>query len=77
MSLARPRDRKTLNHDAEFKRLRAHITEKLLGYGTKARQTQSRKLVLPDILPEDLDQPRRNGPPRRPSEEKRETIVST
>ena len=77
VDIPRPRDRTALNHDPEFKRLRAHITEKLLGYGAKARQTQSRKLVLPDILPEDLDQPRVNRPPRRPSEEKRETIVST
>ena len=77
VDIPRPRDRTALNHDPEFKRLRAHITEKLLGYGAQVRQTTTRKLVLPDILPEDLDQPRVNRPPRRPSEEKRETIVST
>jgi nitrate/nitrite transport system ATP-binding protein len=77
VDIPRPRDRTALNHDPEFKRLRVQITEKLLGYGAKARQTQTRKLVLPDILPEDLEQPRVNRPPRRPSEEKRETIVST
>jgi nitrate/nitrite transport system ATP-binding protein len=77
VDIPRPRDRTALNHEPEFKRLRAHITEKLLGYGASARQTVSRKLILPDILPEDLDQPRVNRPPRRPSEEKRETIVST
>ncbi len=76
VDIPRPRDRTSLNHDPEFKRLRAQITDKLLGYGARARQTSSRKLVLPDILPEDLDQPRRSGPPRRPSEERRETIVS-
>lgn len=74
VDIPRPRDRTALNHDPEFKRLRAQITEKLLGYGAKARQTVARKLVLPDILPEDLDQPRVNRPPRRPSEEKRETV---
>lgn len=77
VDLPRPRDRKALNQEPEFKRLRAHITEQLLGYGARARQTVTRKLVLPDILPEDLGQPRRSGLPRRPSEEKRETIVST
>ena len=77
VDIPRLRDRTALNHDPEFKRLRVQITEKLLGYGAKARQTQTRKLVLPDILPEDLEQPRVNRPPRRPSEEKRETIVST
>ncbi len=74
IDLPRPRDRKALNHEPEFKRLRAQITDQLLGYGAKARQTVTRKLVLPDILPEDLDQPRVNRPPRRPSEEKRETV---
>jgi nitrate/nitrite transport system ATP-binding protein len=77
VDIPRPRDRTALNHDPEFKRLRVQITQTLLGYGAKVRQTTSRKLVLPDILPEDLDQPRVNRPPRRPSEEKRETIVST
>ncbi|MBC8012062.1 MAG: ABC transporter ATP-binding protein, partial [Burkholderiales bacterium] len=77
VDLPHPRNRAALNHDPEFKRLRAHITSRLLGFGAKARQTVTRKLVLPDILPEDLDQPRVNRPPRRPSEEKRETIVST
>ncbi len=74
VDIPRPRDRTSLNHDPEFKRLRAQITDKLLGYGARARQTSSRKLVLPDILPEDLEQPRVNRPPRRPSEEKRETV---
>jgi nitrate/nitrite transport system ATP-binding protein len=77
VDIPRPRDRTALNHDPEFKRLRAHITGQLLGFGDKARQTVTRKLVLPDILPEDLDQPRVNRPPRRPSEEKRETLVSS
>ncbi len=76
VDIPRPRDRTALNHDPEFKRLRAHITSQLLGFGAQARQTVTRKLILPDILPEDLDQPRVHRPPRRPSEEKRETIVS-
>ncbi len=74
VDLPRPRDRIALNHEPEFKRLRAQITSQLLGFGAQRKQTVSRKLVLPDILPEDLDAPRVNRPPRRPSEEKRETV---
>ncbi|MEN9840453.1 MAG: Bicarbonate transport ATP-binding protein CmpD [Verrucomicrobiota bacterium] len=76
VDLPRPRDRIALNHEPEFKRLRAQITEQLLGYSASRRTHVSRKLVLPDILPEDLDHPRVNRPPRRLSEEKRETVVS-
>jgi nitrate/nitrite transport system ATP-binding protein len=77
VNLARPRNRTALNHDPEFKRLRAHITTKLLSYGEARRTTLSRKLVLPDLMPEDLEQPRRYGPPRRLHEEKLETVVTT
>ncbi len=74
VDLPRPRDRKALNQEPEFKRLRAQITEELLGYGAARKQTVTRKLILPDIMPEDLDQPRRSGLPRRLSEERRETV---
>lgn len=68
VSLARPRDRQALNHDPEFKRLRALVTTELLGYGERRRAKVTRKLILPDILPEDLDKPRVNRPPLRPHE---------
>jgi nitrate/nitrite transport system ATP-binding protein len=74
VDLPHPRDRVSLNHDPEFKRLRVHITTQLLGYTAARKSSVSRKLVLPDLLPEDLDQPRRVGPPRRLSEEKREVV---
>lgn len=76
VDLPRPRDRKALNHEPEFKRLRAHITDQLLGFNAARKSAVSRKLVLPDLMPEDLNAPRVNRPPRRLSEEKRETIVS-
>ncbi len=76
VNLARPRDRVALNHDPEFKRLRALITQRLLSFGATRKSTSSRKLILPDILPEDLDAPRVNRPPRRLSEEKTETFTS-
>jgi nitrate/nitrite transport system ATP-binding protein len=76
--LGRPRDRRALNHDPEFKRLRALVTNQLLDYRAKGQTTITRKLVLPDILPEDLDQPRVNRRPLRPNELKSEKVtVST
>ena len=74
--LARPRDRKALNHEPEFKRLRALVTNQLLGYGARRKTTVTKKLTLPDILPEDLDLPRTTRrQPRRPHEIK--TVASS
>lgn len=73
--LARPRDRKALNHDPEFKRLRGLVTNELLGYQARRQATVTRKLILPDILPEDLDQPRGPGRPRRLREIREEKIL--
>jgi nitrate/nitrite transport system ATP-binding protein len=76
VSLDRPRDRKALNHDAEFKRLRALITNELLGYGERRKSTVRQKLILPDILPENLELPRTDRRrPLRPSEVKEETVA--
>lgn len=76
VTLARPRERKALNHDPEFKRLRALVTNQLLGFGEKRRSTVTRKLTLPDLLPEDLDSPRTTRRrPLRPNEIKREAIT--
>ena len=47
-SVARPRERKALNHDPEFKRLRALVTNQLLGYGARRNQiVLQRALGLP------------------------------
>ena len=76
VSLARRRDRKALNHDPEFKRLRALITNELLGYGERRKSTVRQKLILPDILPENLDLPRTDRRrPLRPSEVKEEVVA--
>lgn len=75
ITIPRSRDRKALNHDPEFKRLRAQVTNQLLGYSAARKTTVTRRIILPDILPEDLDQPRVNRPPRRPHEMKKEEIV--
>jgi nitrate/nitrite transport system ATP-binding protein len=60
VTLNRPRDRKALNHDPEFKRLKALVTNQLLAYGDRRKSSVTQKLVLPNILPEDLDGPRTN-----------------
>jgi nitrate/nitrite transport system ATP-binding protein len=78
IDVPRPRDRKTINHDPGYKESRRQITEYLLGAGAKRRSTVSKKLLLPDLQPEDLSVPRamfaaRRGPIRR-SEIKRETV---
>jgi nitrate/nitrite transport system ATP-binding protein len=79
ITLDRPRDRKAINHNPQFKALRSHLINLLLEEKDKNRTTVSRKLVLPDVLPEDLS----NGTtlqlfsrraPRRRSEQKREEV---
>ncbi len=76
VTLARPRDRKALNHDPEFKRLRALVTNQLLSFGARRKSTVTRKLILPDILPEDLDAPRTSRRrPLRPHELKKEAVT--
>jgi nitrate/nitrite transport system ATP-binding protein len=75
IALARPRNRKALNHDPEFKRLRALVINQLLGYSARRRTTVTKKLILPDILPENLDAPRTDRRrPLRPHEIKKEEI---
>jgi nitrate/nitrite transport system ATP-binding protein len=78
IDIDRPRDRKALNHDPRYKEIRRQITSYLLGAGAKQRTTISKKLLLPDLEPEDLSLPRamlwtRRGPIRR-REIKHETV---
>jgi nitrate/nitrite transport system ATP-binding protein len=79
ISLDRPRDRRAVNHDPQFKALRNKLINLLLAAKEKGRNTASRKLVLPDILPEDIMHVNsmqflnRRGPRRR-NEEKRENV---
>ncbi len=77
--LPRPRDRKAINHDPQFKALRNELINLLLEAKGRQRPKVSRKLVLPDILPEDLNLVNniqffiRRGPRRR-NQEMRESI---
>lgn len=79
VTIDRPRDRKALNHDPAFKTIRREVLDFLLGQGGhKSQATVTRKLVLPDIEPEDLAiRPRWYNPrrlPRRVSEIQEETL---
>lgn len=77
VDIERPRDRKGLNHDPRFKRIRGEIISYLLGEGGKPKVSCTRKLVLPDIEPEQLNRPPpffAVGRPKRKSEERRETV---
>jgi len=72
------RDRRALNHDPVFKALRAEVVSWLMGPGARPAVSVSRKLILPDLEPEDLALPRPliggRRRPRRRSEEHRETV---
>src|SRR5688572_20666757 len=68
VNLPRPRDRKAVNDDPSFKRTRKEVFDYLLAEGSKRQNSVSRKLVLPELEPEDLSvAPRRGrtGPIRR------------
>ena len=52
INIERPRDRTALNHNPEFKKLRAEITRYLMDIGMANNQTRkSDKIVLPKIKP--------------------------
>jgi nitrate/nitrite transport system ATP-binding protein len=48
------RNRHMINHDPDFKHLRARIIEFLLDCGAQKKLVIQKKLVLPDLEPEDL-----------------------
>jgi nitrate/nitrite transport system ATP-binding protein len=58
VDIPRPRDRKAVNHDEHFKQLRRDVTEFLLSSRHERHTAITKKLVLPDIEPEDLNIPR-------------------
>ena len=76
IEIPRPRDRTTINHHPQFKKLRREICEFMLGSRRDQQTLVPRKLVLPEIEPEDLSLPRPMGRRRaiRRSEMKREMV---
>jgi nitrate/nitrite transport system ATP-binding protein len=78
IDIARPRDRKAINHVPRFKEIRRDIIDWLLASKGDRKVATTKKLVLPDIEPEDLSIPRgvfnRRKTPLRRNEIKRETV---
>jgi nitrate/nitrite transport system ATP-binding protein len=78
IQIPRPRDRKAINHDPRFKTLRGELIDFMLRSRQERHTTLTRKLVLPEIEPEDLSRARprfglRPFPMRR-TEIKEETV---
>lgn len=78
VGIPRPRDRKSINHDPHFKQLRREVVEFMLSSKQERRAAVTRKLVLPDIEPEDLSIPRfmlgGRARPIRKHEQKEESV---
>ena len=66
LNIARPRSRQDINHNPDFKRIRNEVIAYLLKSNDSHKTELTKKLVLPDVLPEDLDQPRSLMGKRRP-----------
>lgn len=75
--IPRPRDRKAINHDPQFRQIRREVIDYLLGVGGRTHATVSRKLLLPDIEPEDLSAPRNVFSSRRRPIRRREIRKET
>ena len=58
IEIPRPRDGKAINHDPRFKRIRRDLIGFMLKSRSKRHIAITKKLVLPDIEPEDLGRPR-------------------
>ncbi len=58
VDIDRPRDRKALNNNGEFKAIRKRIIDFLMNKDTgQDKATINRKFILPNIMPEDLSAP--------------------
>ena len=72
VKIPHPRDRKAINHDPHFKALRRELTEFLLDSRKDRHVAVTKKLILPDIEPEDLNMPRTMSSWRKMPVRKRE-----
>lgn len=54
VNIDRPRDRKEINNNPDYRRIRKEVIDYLLGEGGKKRDSLEKSLTLPDIEPEDL-----------------------
>jgi nitrate/nitrite transport system ATP-binding protein len=81
VTIPRPRSRTLINESYDFKQTRTEVIDYLLMATDKQKVALSKKLVLPDLLPEDLSEPRSllagRRRPRRRNEHRRETVEIT
>jgi len=81
VDLPRPRGRKEINHHPRFKELRREVVDFLLGSRGQRHTEITRKLILPDLEPEDLNLPQTlfgaRRLPKRRGEIKEEKIEIT
>ena len=77
IDIPHPRDRKSINHHPQFRKIRRDLCDFLLNSRREQHPVAAKKLILPAIEPEDLSVPRTMGARRLPvrrNEIKRETI---
>ncbi len=78
ITIPRPRVRTEIGTNYDFKQTRTELVDYLLKATDQRKAAMSMKLVLPDLIPEDLDAPRapfgQKRRPRRRSEARRETV---
>jgi len=76
--IPRPRARTSINHNYDFKQTRFEVIDYLLKATDKRKVALTKKIALPDLLPEDLNEPRQrfgtSRRPRRRSDAHRETV---
>jgi nitrate/nitrite transport system ATP-binding protein len=72
VNMARPRNRKEMNHDPDYKEIRGKVLNFLLGDGAKKKQFVTRKMSLPDIEPEDISNGMPGFSPNRQPRRKKE-----
>lgn len=80
IDIPRPRDRKAINHDPRFKEIRRELITFMLNSKSERHTSITKKLILPDIEPEDLNRPPRfftgRTRPKRAREIREETIAT-
>lgn len=75
VALARPRDRRELIQTQEFKDMKIHLVNTLLGAKKDSAATVTKKLATPDILPEDLNRKREFSLFDRPAPRRRSQLA--
>ena len=77
VEIPRPRNRKAINHDPHFKQLRRDVIECMLNSRHDRHVSLTKKLILPDIEPEDLGLPQSSASRRTRPVRKQEVMEET